>query len=170
MEASWRGLWHLVYQSETGVMLKIRVLNVSKKELLKDLERAPEFDQSALFKKVYEDEYGMFEGRAVRLASRRLRVQQSPPGHVAAGKGIPGRRRRSRSLRGGRRPQLFGWDSFTDLTEVRDLAKIFDRTEYVKWRSFRESEDSRYVGLCLPHTLIRLPYGKSNSAYRDLQL
>jgi type VI secretion system protein ImpC len=67
-------------------------------------------------------------------------------------------------------PELFGWDTFTELAEVRDLAKIFDRTEYAKWRSFRDSEDSRYVGLTLPHTLMRLPYGKETVSDRDVQL
>lgn len=160
LEASWRGLWHLVYQSETGVMLKIRVMNVSKKELLKDLEKASEFDQSALFKKVYEDEYGMFGGAPFGALIGDYEFSNHPQdmallekiAQVAAAAHAP--------FISAASAQLFGWDTFTDLTDVRDLAKIFERTEYVKYRSFRESEDSRYVGLCLPHTLMRLPYGK----------
>jgi type VI secretion system protein ImpC len=159
LEASWRGLWHLVYQSETGVMLKIRVMNVSKKELLKDLEKAPEFDQSALFKKVYEDEYGMFGGAPFGVLIGDFEFSNHPQdiallekiGQVASAAHAPFISAASAGL--------FGWDTFTDLAEVRDLAKIFERTEYVKYRSFRDSEDSRYVGLCLPHTLMRLPYG-----------
>jgi type VI secretion system protein ImpC len=160
LEGSWRGLWHLVYQSETGTMLKIRVINVSKKDLLKDLEKAAEFDQSALFKKVYEEEFGTFGGSPIGALIGDYEFSNHPQdmaliekvSQVAAAAHAP--------FISAAAPQLFGWDSYTELAEVRDLAKIFERTEYVKWRSFRESEDSRYVGLCLPHTLMRLPYGK----------
>ena len=160
LEGSWRGLHHLVFESETSTMLKIRVLNVSKKELLKDLERAPEFDQSALFKKVYEEEFGMFGGAPFGALIGDYEFSNHPQdmallekiANVAAAAHAP--------FVSAASPQLFGWDTFTDLSEVRDLAKIFERTEYAKYRSFRESEDSRYVGLCLPHTLMRLPYGK----------
>jgi len=160
LEASWRGLHHLVHESETGTMLKIRVLNVSKKDLLKDLESATEFDQSALFKKVYEEEYGTFGGAPVGMLVGDYEFSNHPQdisllekvSQVAAAAHAP--------FISAASPQLFGWDSFSDLAEVRDLAKIFDRTEYAKYRSFRESEDSRYVGLTLPHTLMRLPYGR----------
>src|SRR6185369_2918167 len=157
---SWRGLHHLVFESETSVMLKIRVLNVNKKELLRDLERAVEFDQSALFKKIYEEEYGTFGGSPIAALIGDYEFSNHPQdmlllekiSNVAAASHAP--------FISAAAPQLFGWDNFTDLSEVRDLAKIFDRTEYVKWRSFRDSEDSRYVGLCLPHILMRLPYGR----------
>ena len=160
LEASWRGLQHLVFESETGTMLKIRVLNSSKKDLLRDMERAPEFDQSALFKKIYEEEFGTFGGSPIGALIGDYEFSNHPQdisllekvSQVAAAAHAP--------FISAASPQLFGWDSFSDLQEVRDLAKIFDRTEYAKYRSFRESEDSRYVGLTLPHTLMRLPYGK----------
>src|SRR5215475_3151989 len=160
LEASWRGLHHLVFESETGTMLKIRVLNVSKKDLLKDLERAAEFDQSALWKKVYEEEYGTFGGAPFGALIGDYEFSNHPQdmallekiSQVAAAANAP--------FVAAASSELFGWDSFTELAEVRDLAKIFDRTEFAKWRSFRDSEDSRYVGLTLPHTLMRLPYGK----------
>jgi type VI secretion system protein ImpC len=160
LEGSWRGLNHLVMNSETGTMLKIRVLNVSKKDLLKDLERAAEFDQSALFKKVYEEEFGTFGGQPFGAMIGDYEFSNHPQdmallekiSGVAAAANAP--------FISAASPQLFGWDSYQELTEVRDLAKIFDRTEFAKWRSFRESEDSRYVGLTLPRTLARLPYGK----------
>jgi type VI secretion system protein ImpC len=160
LEGSWRGLHHLVMNSETGTMLKIRVLNVSKKELLKDLERAAEFDQSALFKKVYEEEYGTFGGHPFGAMIGDYEFSNHPQdmallekiSGVAAAANAP--------FIAAASPQLFGWDNYQELTEVRDLAKIFDRTEFAKWRSFRESEDSRYVGLTLPRTLSRLPYGE----------
>jgi len=160
LEGSWRGLHHLIMNSETGTMLKIRVFNVSKKDLLKDLERAAEFDQSALFKKIYEEEFGMFGGHPYGAMIGDYEFSNHPQdmsllekiSQVAAAANAP--------FIGAASPQLFGWDNYQDLTEVRDLAKIFDRTEYAKWRSFRDSEDSRYVGLTLPRTLARLPYGK----------
>jgi type VI secretion system protein ImpC len=159
LEGSWRGLKHLVFESETSTMLKIRVLNVSKKDLLKDLERAAEFDQSALFKKVYEEEYGTFGGAPFGALIGDYEFGNHPQdmsllekiSGVAAAANAP--------FISAASAEMFGWQSYTELTEVRDLAKIFDRTEYAKWRAFRDSEDSRYVGLTLPHTLMRLPYG-----------
>ena len=160
LEGSWRGLHHLVMNSETGTMLKIRAFNVSKKDLLKDLERAAEFDQSALFKKIYEEEFDTCGGQPYGAMIGDYEFTNHPQdiallekiSQVAAAANAP--------FVGAASPQLFGWDNYQDLTEVRDLAKIFDRTEFAKWRSFRESEDSRYVGLTLPRTLARMPYGK----------
>jgi type VI secretion system protein ImpC len=160
LEASWRGLHHLVQNSETGTMLKIKVFNVSKKDLTKDMEKAAEFDQSALFKKVYEEEFGTFGGAPFGALIGDYEFTNHPQdmsllekiSNVAASANAP--------FVAAASSQLFGWDSYTELAEVRDLAKIFDRTEFAKWRSFRESEDSRYVGLTLPHVLMRLPYGQ----------
>ncbi len=163
LEASWRGLHYLVFQSETGEKLKIRVLNVSKKDLLKDFERASEFDQSALFKKVYEDEFGMFGGAAYGALIGDYEFSNHPQdlallekvSQVAAAAHAP--------FIAAASPQLFNMDSFGELGNPRDMAKIFQGVEYAKWRSFRESEDSRYVGLALPHILMRLPYGKETN-------
>jgi len=161
LEGSWRGLKQLLGQSETSDGLKIKVLNVSKKELLKDLQRAPEFDQSALFKKVYEEEFGIFGGSPFAAMIGDYTVGKSPEdieflervSQVAAAAHAP--------FLTGTDPSIFNLDSFTQLDAPRDLSKIFDTTEYAKWKSFRASEDSRYVGLCLPRTLARLPYGKA---------
>ena len=160
LEGSWRGLRHLVFETETNNMLKIRVMNVAKKELAKELETAIEFDQSTVFKGIYEQEYGMFGGEPYGLLLGDYEISNSyqdltfleKMSGVAAAAHAP--------FISAAAPQMFGWDSFTQLTEVRDLAKIFDQAEYGKWRSFRDSEDSRYVGLTLPHTLMRLPYSK----------
>jgi type VI secretion system protein ImpC len=160
LEASWRGLHYLVYNTETSTMLKLRVMNVSKQDLLRDLERAPEFDQSALFKKVYEEEYGMFGGAPFGALIGDYEFGRHPQdmallekiSNVAAAAHAP--------FISAASAQLFNLDSFTDIGVPRDLAKIFDSLDYVKWRSFRESEDSRYVALTLPHILMRLPYGK----------
>jgi len=159
MEGSWRGLHYLVHQSETSTMLKLKVLNVTKDELRRDLERASEFDQSALFKKIYEEEFGTFGGAPFGALLGDYEFGRHPQdmaliekvSNVAAAAHAP--------FFSAASPQLFNLDSFTDLGTPRDLAKIFDTVEYAKWKSFRESEDSRYVGLCLPHILMRLPYG-----------
>ncbi len=162
LEATWRGLHYLVDQTETSVNLKIKVLNVSKKDLLKDLERAPEFDQSAAFKKIYEEEYGVFGGAPFGLLVGDYEFRNHPQdlsllekmSNVAAAAHAPFIAAASATA--------FNLDSFTKLGDPRDLAKIFDSVEYARWKSFRESEDSRYVGLCLPRTLMRLPYGSAN--------
>ncbi len=159
LEASWRGLHYLVHQSETGTSLKLTVFNATKKELIKDFKRAPEFDQSSVFKKVYEEEYGTFGGTPYGALVGDFEFGNHPEdiflleqfSHVAAAAHAP--------FISAASSQMFGWDHFTDLSGPRDLAKIFDTTEYAKWKSFRESEDSRYVGLTLPHVLGRLPYG-----------
>jgi type VI secretion system protein ImpC len=160
LEGSWRGLKHLLDHSETGTQLKIRVLNVTKKDLLRDIEKAPEFDQSALFKKVYEEEYGVFGGAPFGALIGDYEFGKHPEdlallegiSHVAAQAHAP--------FISAADPALLNLESFTQLDAPRDLAKIFDSTEYAKWKSFRQSEDSRYVALCLPRTLSRLPYGK----------
>ena len=164
LEGSWRGLKYLMDQSETSSMLKIKVLNVTKRELLRDLQRAPEFDQSALFKKVYEEEYGVFGGAPFAALVGDYEFTKHPEdiellekiSNVAAAAHAPFLTASS--------PEMFNMDSFTSIDAPRDLGKIFDTTEYAKWKSFRQSEDSRYVGLCLPHILMRLPYGKTGAS------
>jgi type VI secretion system protein ImpC len=162
LEASWKGLNYLVSQSETGDRLKIRVMNVSKKDLLKDMEKATEFDQSTLFKKIYEEEFGMFGGASYGALIGDYEFSNNPQdlallekiSQVAAAAHAP--------FISGANPNLFNLDSFTDLGGPRDMAKIFQSVEYAKWKSFRDSEDSRYVALALPHILMRLPYGQAS--------
>jgi type VI secretion system protein ImpC len=159
LEASWRGLHYLVMNSETGTHLKLRVMHATKKELLNDLEKATEFDQSALFKKVYEEEYGTFGGEPYGLLVGDYEFGRHPQdvallekiSNVAAAAHAPFITAAS--------PKLFDLDSFTELGTPRDLAKIFESSELIKWRGFRDSEDSRYVTLALPRVLMRLPYG-----------
>lgn len=163
LESTWRGLKYMLDQSETGTQLKIRVLNVSKKELLRDLQRAPEFDQSAAFKKIYEEEFGVFGGDPIGAVVGDFEFGKHPEdiellekmSQVAAAAHAPFLTAAS--------AELLNMESFTNLDQPRDLAKIFDTTEYAKWKSFRQSDDSRYVGLCLPHVLMRLPYGKDTA-------
>ena len=159
IEGTWRGLHYLVHQSETGESLKIRVMNVNKKDLLKDLEKAIEFDQSTTFKKIYEEEYGQLGGQPYGLLVADYHFGRHPDdinllkllSNAAAAAHAP--------LISGADPGLFNMESFTELANPRDLAKIFEGAEYASWRSFRASEDSRYCALTLPHVLGRLPYG-----------
>ena len=161
LEGSWRGLHQLVSSSLTSPQLKIRVMSATKKDLLKDFERALEFDQSAMFKKLYEEEYGTFGGAPYGALIGDYEFGNHPQdmalleniSQVAAAAHAP--------FLSAASADLFGWNEFSEMSEVRDISKIFDRTEYMKWRSFRESEDSRYVGLTLPHTLGREPYGSA---------
>jgi len=159
LEASWRGLSYLVQNSETGTRLKLRLLNATKKELLTDLEKATEFDQSVLFKKVYEEEYGTFGGHPYSCLLGDYEFGRHPQdvkmlemiSGVAAAAHAP--------FIASASPKLFDMDSFTELSVPRDLAKGMESTELIKWRSFRENEDARYVTLTMPRVLLRLPYG-----------
>ncbi len=163
LEGSWRGLKYLLDRSETSDKLKIRVLNVNKKDLLRDLRRAPEFDQSALFKKVYEEEYGVFGGEPFAALVGDYEFSRSPDdmeliekiSNVAAAAHAP--------FLTAAGSEMLNLESFKDLGAPRDLSKIFDNSEFAKWKSFRQSEDSRYVAMCLPHILMRLPYGKATN-------
>jgi len=163
LESTWRGLKYLLDQSETGTQLKIRVLNVSKKDLLRDLQRAPEFDQSAMFKKVYEEEYGIFGGEPFGALVGDYEFSKHPEdlellekvSQVAASAHAP--------FLSAASSELLNMDSFTNLDQPRDIGKIFDSTEYAKWRGFRESEDSKYVCLTCPRVLMRLPYGRDTA-------
>jgi len=159
LEGSWRGLHDMVYGTETGKMLKLRLLNVSKKELLKDLEGAVDHDMSVLFKKVYEEEYGTFGGHPYSLFIGDYYFGRDPQdmallqrlSKVAAAAHAP--------FIAAAAPSLFDMTSFTELGVPRDMSKIFDSAELTTWRGFRESEDSRYVALVLPRYAARLPYG-----------
>lgn len=159
LEATWRGLHYLVSNTETSTRLKLRVMNISKGELLRDLEKAVEFDQSSLFKRIYEEEYGTLGGSPYGLLIGDFEFGRHPQdvallekiSNVAAAAHAP--------FISGASPLLFDMASFTELSQPRDLPKIFESAELTKWRSFRESEDSRYVALALPHILLRQPYG-----------
>ena len=164
LEATWRGIKYLMDQSETNDGLKIKVLNASKKELLRDLQRAPEFDQSALFKKAYEEEFGVFGGAPFAAMVGDYEFGKGPEdmellekiSQVASAAHAP--------FLSAAAPELMNLSDYTQLGAPRDMSKVFDSTEYAKWKSFRASEDSRYVALTLPHILMRQPYGKETKA------
>jgi type VI secretion system protein ImpC len=158
LEGTWSGLQYLCKQTSTGAQMKIQVFNAAKKELVRDFKTAIDFDQSALFKKVYEEEFGTFGGAPFGALIGDFEISRQPEdmyfveqmSHVAAAAHAP--------FLSAASPELFGLESFGDLGKPRDLSKVFDTLEYAKWKSFRESEDARYVGLTLPRFLGRLPY------------
>src|SRR5262245_8553989 len=167
LESTWRGLHYLVDQTETGESLKIRVLNVKKQELFRDLERAVEFDQSNLFKKIYEEEYGQLGGQPYGMLVGDYDFGRSAE-DVSLLKMISGVAATAHApFVSNASAKLFNFDSYTELANPRDLAKIFEAVEYAPWRSFRESEDSRYVALTMPRTLGRLPYGQDFKRVTD---
>ena len=162
LEGSWRGLNHLVMNSETGATMKIRMLNLSKRELFRDLDKAVEFDQSQTFKKIYEEEFGTAGGEPYGCMIGDFEFTNHPEdiellskmSNVAAAGFCP-----FISAAGS---EMFGFDDFTELSKPRDLGGIFESQEYIKWRSFRDSEDSRFVTLVMPRVLARTPYGEAS--------
>ncbi|MCU7878742.1 MAG: type VI secretion system contractile sheath large subunit [Candidatus Thiodiazotropha sp. (ex Lucinoma borealis)] len=161
LEGSWRGLHHLVNNTETDEMLKIRVMNITKLELGKTLKKfkGTAWDQSPIFKKVYEEEYGQFGGEPYGCLVGDYHFDNTPPdvelltgmSQVAAASHAP--------FIAGAAPTVMQMESWQELANPRDLTKIFQTPEYASWRSLRESEDSRYIGLAMPRYLARLPYG-----------
>jgi type VI secretion system protein ImpC len=161
IESAWRGLNYLANNSETDSTLKLKVMNVSKNELYRDLRNYPDakWDQSPLFKKLYEAEFGQLGGEPYGCLVGDYHFDQSSVdirllrdlGKIAAAAHCP--------FIAGAAPTLLGMDAWTELTNPRDLSKIFDTPDYAGWRSLRDSENSRYVGLCMPRVLSREPYG-----------
>ena len=165
LEGAWRGLHYLVNNTETDEMLKIRVLNISKTELGKTLKRykGTAWDQSPIFKRVYEQEYGQFGGEPFGCMVGDYYFDHTPPdvellgemGKVSAAAHSP--------FIAGAGPTVMQMGTWQELADPRDLTKIFTTPEYAAWRSLRESDDSRYIGLAMPRFLSRLPYGAKSS-------
>jgi len=169
IESAWRGLHYVVYNSETDSSLKIRVMNVSKNELYRELKLYPgaRWDQSPLFKQVYEAEYGQLGGEPYgcivgdyyfdhSLTDVQLLRDLSK---VASAMHAP--------FFAAAEPTLLGMDSWTELSNPRDLGKIFDTPDYAAFKSLRDAEDSRYVALCMPRVLARHPYGAKSEPIEE---
>lgn len=169
LEGSWRGLHHLVNNTETDQMLKIRFMNLSKKDLQKTLKRfkGAAWDQSPIFKKLYEEEYGQLGGEPYGCLVVDQYFDHSAPdvealgelGKIAAACHAP--------VITAAGPALFQMESWQELSNPRDLAKIFSTPEYAAWRSLRESDESRYIGMCLPRFLARQPYGAKTNPVEE---
>jgi len=169
LESTWRGLNYLVFNSETDAQLKIHVINVSKSEIYKNLKLYPgaRWDQSPLFKKVYEAEYGQLGGEPYGCLIADYEFSHLPAdvqllrdlSKVASAAHAP--------FFAAAAPTLMGMDSWTELMNPRDLSKLFDTPEYAAWKGFRDSDDSRYVGLCMPRVLARVPYGAKSEPVEE---
>jgi type VI secretion system protein ImpC len=161
LEGSWRGLHYLISNSETGEDLKIRVLNATKDTLYKDLDRAVEFDQSNIFKKIYTAEFGTPGGAPYSALIGDYEFSNSPQDIDCLGKMSNVAAAAFAPFITAPSSRMFGFDSWTKLGDPRDLKKIFDTEEYIKWRSFRDTEDARFVVMSMPRVMARLPYGQN---------
>jgi type VI secretion system protein ImpC len=175
LEGSWRGMHHLVMNSETSAQLKIRVMNISKRELFKDLDKAVEFDQSQIFKKIYEAEFGSPGGEPYGAMIGDYEFSNHPEDIDLLGKMSQVSAAGFCPFVSAASPKLLGMDSFSELSKPRDLEKIFLDETYTKWRSFRDSDDARFVVLTMPRSLSRLPYGKNTKVvdefdYEEVEL
>src|SRR5580698_1244323 len=169
LESAWRGLHYLVFNSETDATLKIKVLNAGKSELYRNLKMYPgaRWDQSPLFKKVYEEEFGQLGGEPYGALVADYHFSQSPTdvqllrdlSKVAAAALAP--------LLTGADPNLLGMDSWTELSNPRDIGKLMDTPDYAAWKGLRDGVDSRYVALCMPRVLSRLPYGAKSEPVEE---
>jgi type VI secretion system protein ImpC len=169
IESSWRGLHYLVFNSETDADLKIRFLNASKNELRNHLRMYPNaaWDQSPLFKRIYEEEFGQLGGQPYGcmigdyyFSHRATDVQLLRDlSKIAGAAHAP--------FFAAAHPNLMGMDSWTELSNPRDLSKLFDTPDYAAWKSLRDSDDAKYLGLCLPRVLARIPYGAKSEPVEE---
>lgn len=169
LEGSWRGLHYLVNNTETDEKLKIRVLNISKKDLGKTLKKfkGTAWDQSPLFRKMYEDEFGMPGGQPYGALIGDYNFDHSAPdveilggmAQIAAAAHAP--------FISAAAPTLLNMDTWQELSNPRDLTKIFQSPEYAPWRSLRESDDAKYLGLTMPRFLSRIPYGAKTNPLEE---
>lgn len=164
VESAWRGLSYLVTNTETDEMLKIRFMDISKADLARTLKRykGVAWDQSPIFKKVYEAEYGQFGGEPFGCLVGDYYMDHTPPDTELVGQMAQVAAAAHCPFIAGVSPSVMQMESWQELANPRDLTKIFTTAEYAPWRSLRESEDSRYVGLAMPRFLGRYPYGKAN--------
>lgn len=169
LESAWRGLHYMVNNTETDENLKIRVMDISKKELAKTLKKfkGTAWDQSPIFKKVYEQEYGQFGGEPFGAIVGDYFFDQTPPDVEILGEMAKICAAAHAPFISGASPNLMQMESWQELANPRDLTKIFLTPEYAAWRSLRESDDSKYLGLCMPRFLARAPYGANTNPVEE---
>ncbi len=169
VESAWRGLHYLVSNTETDEMLKIRVMNISKKELSKTLKKykGAAWDQSPLFKRLYEQEYGQLGGEPYGCLVGDYHFDHTPGDVELMGQMAQIAAAAHAPFLAGAAPALMGMDSWQELANPRDLAKIFAAPDYAAWRSLRDSDDARYLGLAMPRFLARLPYGAKTNPVEE---
>jgi type VI secretion system protein ImpC len=169
LESAWRGLHYLVNNTETDEQLKIRVLNVSKQDLGKTLKRfkGTAWDQSPLFKKLYEEEYGQFGGEPYGALVGDYHFDHTPPDVELLGEMAQVAAAAHTPFIAGASPTTMQMSTWQELANPRDLTKLFTTPEYAAWRSLRESEDARYLGLAMPRFLSRIPYGAKTNPVEE---
>ena len=169
VESAWRGLNHLVSNTETDEMLKIRVMNISKKDLGKTLKKykGAAWDQSPLFKKIYEQEYGQLGGEPYGCLVGDYYFDHTPGDVELLGQMAQIAAAAHAPFIAASSPTVMGMDTWQELANPRDLAKIFSSPEYAGWRSLRESDDAKYIGLAMPRFLARVPYGAKTSPVEE---
>ena len=169
LESAWRGLHHLVNNTETDEMLKIRVMNVSKTDLHRTLKRykGTAWDQSPIFKRIYEEEYGQLGGHPYGCLVGDYTFDPSPPDVELLGEIAKISAAAHAPFITAPAPSLLQMDSWQELANPRDLTKIFTTPQYAGWRSLRESDDARYIGMAMPRFLARQPYGARTNPVDD---
>jgi type VI secretion system protein ImpC len=169
LEGTWRGLYHLVSNTETDEMLKIRVMNVSKQDLARTLKKykGVAWDQSPVFKRVYEDEFGSPGGQPYGCLIGDYHFDHSAPDVELLGSLAQIASAAHAPFISAAAPTVMNMDTWGELSDPRDLTKIFQTPEYAAWRSLRDSEDSRYIGLTMPRFLSRMPYGAKTNPVDD---
>lgn len=160
VEAAWRGLKLLIDRCDFRENIKVEILNVSKTDLLTDFEDSPETVKSGLYKHVYSNEYGVFGGKPYGLLCANYDFGPGPQDILLLQKCASVAAMAHAPFVSNASPEFFGEESFLKLPQLKDLKSLFEGPQYTRWQSFRESEDSRYVGLCAPRFLLRLPYGE----------
>jgi len=174
LEASWRGLWHLAVEADGIRNIKLKVLDISWQEVSRDISRALEFDQSQLFKKIYSEEYGTPGGEPYGALIGDYEISHKPStthsyndlttveglSQISAAAFSP--------FIAAAAPELFGLDDFSALGHPINLHNVFAQQEYIKWRDFRSRVEAQFIGLTMPHILMRLPYRKSPGSYKGL--
>ncbi len=174
LEASWRGLWYLTVQAEEAKNIKIKVLDASWADVAKDINRALEFDQSQLFQKIYNNEYGIAGGEPFGVLigdyeiSHRI-SKRHPYDDLVTLEGIAEISATAFApFIAGASTELFGLDDFAGLGQPLNLQSIFSQKEYIKWHRFRDKPDTRFIGLTLPRILLRLPYRTQPGSYKGI--
>lgn len=169
LEGSWRGLHHLVNNTETDEKLKIRVMNISKRDAAKTLKKfkGTAWDQSPLFKKIYEEEFGTPGGAPYGCLIGDYQFDNSPPDVEMLGGMAQISSASLCPFIAAAAPSLMNMETWQELSNPRDLTKTFQTPDYAAWRSLRESEDSRYIGLTMPRVLARLPYGAKTNPLEE---
>ncbi len=167
MESSWRSLKLLVDRTDFRENIKINIIHATKEELLEDFEYSPEIIQSGFYKHVYSTGYGQFGGEPVASVIGNYAFSNSSPDmkllQYVSAVGAMAHAPFLSSVS----PKFFGLESFTELPTIKELKALFEGPAYTKWRSLRESEDSRYLGLTAPRFLLRLPYSDTENPIKN---